>query len=259
MCRALPICDTGEMDVSAEGLPAQESVRAGVSRQRILELLRATPEGLGVQELADRTGLHTNTVRFHLDRLVGEGVAQRHVEERGEPGRPRLSFTAAPRPDPARDSRNYQFLAEILASYVAGTADQPAAAAVEAGRTWGRYLTERPAPYQRVSEEEAVTRLLRILDDIGFAPELAADDPRQIRIPHCPFREVAEAHREVVCAIHLGLMRGALGEMGAPVTADRLLPFVEPSLCVAHLAPLDGPTSAPQPDPGLGPEIPPLR
>lgn len=239
--------------MSSGGPSAQESARAGVSRQRILELLRAAPGGLGVQELADHTGLHANTVRFHLDRLVGEGVARRQVEERSEPGRPRLSFTAAPRPDPARDSRNYQFLAEILASYVAGTTDRPAAAAVEAGRTWGRYLTERPAPYQRVSEDEAVTRLLRILDDIGFAPEPAADDPRQIRIPHCPFREVAETHREVVCAIHLGLMRGALAEMGAPVTADRLVPFVEPSLCVAHLAPLGGSPVLPPPAPGSAP------
>ncbi len=239
--------------MSSGGPSAQESARAGVSRQRILELLRAAPGGLGVQELADHTGLHANTVRFHLDRLVGEGVARRQVEERSEPGRPRLSFTAAPRPDPARDSRNYQFLAEILASYVAGTTDRPAAAAVEAGRTWGRYLTERPAPYQRVSLDEAVTRLLRILDDIGFAPEPAADDPREIRIPHCPFREVAETHREVVCAIHLGLMRGALAEMGAPVTADRLVPFVEPSLCVAHLAPLGGSPVLPPPAPGSAP------
>ena len=237
------------MHVSPEELPAQESVRAGVSRQRVLELLRAAPGGLGVQELADRTGLHTNTVRFHLDRLVADGMAQRHVEERTEPGRPRLTFTAPPPPDQAPDSRNYQFLAEILASYVAGAVDQPATAAVEAGRTWGRYLTERPAPYQRVSEEQAVTRLLRILDDIGFAPEQAAEDPRQIRIPHCPFREVAEGHREVVCAIHLGLMRGALAEMGAPVTADRLIPFVEPSLCVAHLAPVDTAATAPSPRP----------
>jgi predicted ArsR family transcriptional regulator len=247
------------MDVSLGSPPAQESVRAGVSRQRILELLRAAPDGLGVQDLADRTGLHSNTVRFHLDRLVGDGLAERRTLERDEPGRPRLAFTAAPRPDPARDSRNYQFLAEILASYVAGTTDRPAAAAVEAGHTWGRYLTERPAPYRRVSEGEAVSRLLRILDDIGFAPELAADDPRQIRIPHCPFREVAEAHREVVCAIHLGLMRGALSEMGAPVTADRLVPFVEPSLCVAHLTPVDGAPTGPPPVPGPGSDDPPPR
>ncbi|TFV64003.1 winged helix-turn-helix transcriptional regulator [Geodermatophilus sp. DF01-2] len=226
--------------MSPEELSAQETARAGVSRQRILELLRAAAGGFGVQELAQRTGLHTNTVRFHLDRLVADGLVQRHVEERTEPGRPRLAFTAAPPPHPARDRRNYQFLSEILASFVTGTTADPPAAAIEMGRNWGRYLTERPAPYQRVTEDEAVARLLRILDEIGFAPELAADDPRRILLPHCPFREVAAEHREVVCSIHLGLMRGALDEMRAPVTADRLLPFVEPSLCVAHLAPETG-------------------
>jgi predicted ArsR family transcriptional regulator len=92
---------------------------------------------------------------------------------------------------------------------------------------------------------------LRILDEIGFVPELADSKPahaeatyaeathaesgREIRVRHCPFLEVAEEHREVVCAVHLGLMQGALAEMRAPVTAERLAPFVEPSLCVATL------------------------
>jgi predicted ArsR family transcriptional regulator len=225
------------MDVSPDGPPGLDAARAGASRQRILHLLREAPAGLGVQTLAERTGLHANTVRFHLERLAADGLVDRQVEERGEPGRPRLTFTAAPRPDPSRDRRNYQLLAEILTSYVTGTAADPAQAATAAGRTWGQYLTERPPPYRRVTEEEAVTRLLGILDAIGFAPERAPDDERTVLLPHCPFREIAAEHREVVCSIHLGLMQGALAEMRAPVTADRLLPFVEPSLCVARLAP----------------------
>jgi predicted ArsR family transcriptional regulator len=226
------------VDESSGSLPEQrDAARAGLSRQRILGLLREASHALGVQEMAERTGLHPNTVRFHLDRLVADEVVARHVEERTEPGRPRLVFTAVPRPDPARDRRNYQFLAEILTGHLSGTAADPAAAATEAGRVWGRYLVERPAPFQQVTEQQAVGQLLRILDEIGFSPALDPDDPRRILIPHCPFRELAATHREVVCSIHLGLMRGALAEMGAPVTADRLYPFVEPSLCVAHLAP----------------------
>jgi hypothetical protein len=31
-------------------------------------------------------------------------------------------------------------------------------------------------------------------------------------------------------------MQGLLAEIDAPIEADRLDPFVEPSLCVAHLA-----------------------
>ncbi|TFV51858.1 ArsR family transcriptional regulator [Blastococcus sp. TF02A-35] len=222
---------------------AAETARAGVRRQHVLDLLRSAPAGLGVQDLAQRTGLHPNTVRFHLDRLVADGLAAREAEEeRVEPGRPRLTYTATPTPDPAANRRNYRFLAEILASYVSGTAEDPAGAAIETGRAWGHHLTDAPAPFERTSEQEAVAELLRILGDIGFAPELAVDDPRRILLPHCPFREVAEAQRQVICSIHLGLMRGALAEMRAPVTADRLLPFVEPSLCEAHLAPV-GPES----------------
>ena len=52
----------------------------------------------------------------------------------------------------------------------------------------------------------------------------------------CPFLELARRHEEVVCPIHLGLMRGALSELGARTTATKLEPFVRPELCVAHLA-----------------------
>jgi len=199
--------------------------------------MRESTHRLGVQDLAERVGLHVNTVRFHLDRLVAEGLVQRHIEERTEPGRPRLAFTAIVRPDTAREQRSYRLLAEILASFVTGTVPDASAAATEAGRAWGHYLTERPAPYRRADEDRSVTELLRILDDIGFAPERSPQEgSREILLRHCPFLEVAETHREVVCSVHLGLMQGVLAEMRAPVTAERLRPFVRPSLCVAHLA-----------------------
>ena len=58
------------------------------------------------------------------------------------------------------------------------------------------------------------------LDDIGFAPEpVTAGRQRRILLHHCPFREAAEEHREVVCTIHLGLMRGLLAELDAPIDA----------------------------------------
>lgn len=98
-----------------------------------------------------------------------------------------------------------------------------------------RYLTKRPPPYRRTDEEESVSDLLRILGDIGFLPELVQSGKRsEIWLRHCPFLEVAEAHHDVVCAVQLGLMQGALAEGRAPLTADRLEPFVKPSLCVAR-------------------------
>jgi len=198
--------------------------------------LRQVPEPQGVQELAARVGLHVNTVRFHLDRLVAEGLVVRHVEDRRVPGRPRLSFTVVAGPRAHGEKRSYQLLAAILASFVSGSVANPVAAATEAGATWGHYLTERPGPYRRTGEEESLSELLRILDDVGFAPELVkSGEGGEVWLRHCPFLEVAEEHREVVCAVHLGLMQGALAEMRAPVTTEKLKPFVEPSLCVATI------------------------
>lgn len=77
-----------------------------------------------------------------------------------------------------------------------------------------------------------------LLAELGFEPEPAdGRRAREIRLRHCPFQNLAEEHGEVTCALHLGLMQGALRDLQAPVTVDRLEPFVEPDLCVAHLAP----------------------
>ena len=60
--------------------PAHEASRTGASRLRILQVLRQATEGLGVQELAEQVGLHANTVRFHLERLVGVSVSSSGVQ-----------------------------------------------------------------------------------------------------------------------------------------------------------------------------------
>ena len=207
----------------------------GQSRARVLTVLQETGVPLGVGDVAERVQLHPNTIRFHLDGLVEAGLAERASEDRDEPGRPRTLYAASP--DSVRvGRRSYRLLAEILTSYLAAQTPQPAKAALKAGEAWGRFLTERPVPFQSVDASVATRRLVETLDDIGFAPEAkTAGRKRQILLHHCPFRETAEEHRDVVCSIHLGLMRGLLAELGAPLEAQRLDPFVEPSLCVAHL------------------------
>ena len=40
----------------------------------------------------------------------------------------------------------------------------------------------------------------------------------------------------MVCSVHLGLLRGTLDRLGTPKTTARLLPFVQPDLCLAQLS-----------------------
>ncbi len=215
--------------------PTERAV--GTRRGEVLARLREAIGPLSVAEVAECTGLHVNTARFHLDGLVGDGLAERTVEGRDTPGRPRILYTAR-----AQDAgpRSFGLLAEMLTGLVASL-DGAGPAAVEAGRAWGRHLVERPAPSQRIDAEEATARLLRVLDAIGFQPDARADgEGFEVRLHHCPFRDVAERHTDVVCAIHLGLMQGALAEARAPLDAETLEPFVTPNLCVARLRALSG-------------------
>ena len=203
-------------------------------RAEVLTRLREADRPLTVSDLAALTGLHVNTARFHLDALVSDGLVARSAEARDTPGRPRILYTAQGEPP---GPRSYRLLAEMLTGLVASLSDARPAA-TEAGRAWGRHLVERVDPSQRVNATDAVARLDRVLDAIGFQPEVRRSKGKkdiEVRLHHCPFREVAERHTDVVCEIHLGLMQGALGELQAPVEATSLEPFVLPSLCVARL------------------------
>ncbi|SRX93816.1 putative SufR family transcriptional regulator [Blastococcus saxobsidens DD2] [Mycobacterium shimoidei] len=207
----------------------------GTSRIHVLETLRAAGGPLPITDLATRVGLHPNTVRWHLDQLVQAGWVTHRTESTSNPGRPHMLYTArSDTPCCGGENAGYRLLADILVSYLARTDPNPASWAADAGRAWGRYLTEKPAPFARLSPAEVTARVVELLENLGFAPE-----PDQgaglVTLHACPFREVAEAHPEVACAVHLGLMQGALAELGAPAEATWLEPFVTPRRCHAHL------------------------
>jgi predicted ArsR family transcriptional regulator len=198
----------------------------GRSRSGVLDLLHAADRPLGVREVAQRMELHPNTARFHLEALVEAGLAVREAEERQAPGRPRIGYRAAAEGPAGR--RRYRLLAQMLASLIAGTMPEPGRAAEEAGRAWGAYLTEQPPPFQRLRAADAIADLARTMEELGFSPqvEAGADGGQyELRLRQCPFREVAQQHREVICGLHLGLIRGAFDLMRAPVTADGLGQF----------------------------------
>jgi predicted ArsR family transcriptional regulator len=216
------------------GADPADAPALGESRARVLAALQAADAPLGVGEVAARVRLHLNTARFHLDGLVQQGLAERITEQRETPGRPRALYSPG-REVPPAGRRSYQLLAQILTSSLARGRHRERAA-LEAGQEWGRHLTERPASARGIGAAAATQHLVKTLDDIGFAPEATSvGRKRQIRLHHCPFREAAAQHPEVVCSIHLGLMRGVLAELDAPLNAERLEPFVEPHLCITHL------------------------
>jgi predicted ArsR family transcriptional regulator len=211
-------------------------VPLGASRAGVLDELRAAGRLVGVDTLAQRLQLHPNTVRFHLDALVQDGLVTRRTEGTRRRGRPRLLFAVADA-GPTAGMRNYRLLAEILTTHVATSSADPVDAALRAGREWGRSMARAPGVSRRRpedAEDEALAQLTDVLTDIGFRPQLVGSR-RRIDLHHCPFRELARERGEVVCAVHLGVVQGLLTALDAPVRARRATPFVSPNLCHVHL------------------------
>jgi predicted ArsR family transcriptional regulator len=205
-------------------------------------------------------------VRFHLDALCDEGAIERIRMNRDGRGRPRTGYRAV------AERLDYRILAEILAMELGETVETRARRAQRAGVQWAeRIATSRPEAVggQGGTDAARAGDLLdrgavlatEVFDRMGFDAELAAESEpsaslsadseqvfgpeRVIRLHACPVRDLARAHPEVGCGLHLGLLQG-LVERAAAAGGDadhddaalsaRLEPFVEPELCIARLA-----------------------
>ena len=201
-------------------------------RARLVEELRAAPDGRDAQDLAARLGLRANTVRWHLGVLADAGLVESQPAPRPSPGRPRILYRLTGKAATAR-SDEYRLLATILTGAVSELDDGPHSAEA-AGSAWGRYLVRRPPPHVQLGEDEAVGEVVELLDAQGFAPEAHV---REIHMHRCPFHDLAESHPEIVCAVHRGVVSGALDELGSELEVEGLDVFARPDLCIARLAP----------------------
>jgi predicted ArsR family transcriptional regulator len=214
---------------------AKKSEETGRRRLDVLAVLKAATTPMTIAQIATHLGVHPNTVRFHLDTLVTGGRVQRVEPDHRRPGRPPLMFQAIRRMDPG-GARRYRMLAEILMLGLSGD-DNASVKALEAGREWGRRLGPSAPTAAAPRRRASIDHLIDLLDDLGFAPERReAHGQTQVGLRHCPFLELAEQRSAVVCPVHLGLMQGALQNWEAPITIERLDAFVEPDLCLAHVA-----------------------
>ena len=192
---------------------------ASTSRRQVLDALLAASEPLDAAGVAEALALHVTTARFHLDQLADAGLARRRPSTEKRRGRPRILYAPA---GAAHDSDAREQLVGVLADTLAREKD-PAADATSAGRRW--------ADTFEASAAEPVGGLVKVLDRIGFDPEVTLDG-QTIRLHACPFRGAAREHPEVVCSVHRGLVQRLLETAGP---AAQLVPFVEPELCLITL------------------------
>src|SRR5699024_9138519 len=158
--------------------PAPTRRRLSEAGERVLELVRQYDAPVSVDELAERLGKHTNTVREQLNALINTGLVHRQRGEKHGRGRPAWYYVATGAQEAGREVVG---LASALAGQIERNSDDPHAEAVAAGESWGSQLLAQGDDLQR--------SVFWVLDELGFAPQLDGSAGR-MSLHACPMAEV---------------------------------------------------------------------
>lgn len=168
------------------------------------------------------------------------------------------------------DGPEYASLAIALIDQVASESPDPLEVSRNAGERWGRSLisaplrsdaadpdddtgasTAGPSPVANdqgepveatangptttaPDQDEAADVVLGMLSELRFTPQ-RTDEKGVYRLTTCPLLDAARRNPEVVCQVHLGIVRGVLEELGADPDAAELTAFAEPGACLLTL------------------------
>ncbi|HUW88358.1 MAG TPA: hypothetical protein VMW30_08305 [Candidatus Paceibacterota bacterium] len=202
-----------------------------MERRLILTLLRRKKSAIRVQEMANELRLHENTVREHLDGLVLSHHARRISIPSIGRGRPSYGYEALndfiSQVEPA--AREYASLAMALAKQLAFTKGNTKANAVSAGEEWAKVFRNSDI-HSSLRPQQVRKRLIEVLTSLGFSPK---PHPKKnlIRLETCPLLAAAREEPEVICSVHLGLIRGLVSHSGMNVNKVKLTQFAERGSC----------------------------
>ena len=215
----------------AEPFPIEvHKALADDTRYRLYRYLRLSGRSIPVRELSTRLSLHVNTLRPHLRRLEEAGLVTSEVHRGSSSvGRPQTVYTAVDREE--RTGRDYRLFAEMVAGQISGARQRERAVAT--AREWGGYLIGRsaPRPGARSSSGPNLAVLQAALSEAGFDPRFRRRGGARVDIAlrDCPFRDLLDEHRELVCALHRGLLEGMLAGSRSPMHLEALDPLADRS------------------------------
>jgi len=210
-------------------------------RRRLYEVVTSRPGPVSRDEAASAAGIGRALAAYHLDKLVESGLLTASYQRppgRSGPGagRPAKLYTRSDREFAVTvPPREYELAARLLVQAVeADPSDRSRAALAEAARRLG---TELGAAFRLAAaagppdvRDAAKRDVNGVLTQHGYEPCHGSDGV--IRLRNCPFHQLTEQHREVVCGMNLALVEGLVDGLGA----DGLRPVLDPQpghCCVA--------------------------
>ena len=183
-------------------------------RRRLYEVVTRQPGPVSRDEAASAAGIGRALAVYHLDKLVESGLLTASYSRppgRSGPGagRPAKLYARSGREFAVTvPPREYELAARLLVQAVeTDPTERSRAALAGAARRLG---SELGSAYRPSGAERDVEGLLT---QQGYEPCRGGDGV--IRLRNCPFHQLAEQHRAVVCGMNLALVEGMCAGLGA--------------------------------------------
>lgn len=192
------------------------------TRRALYLYVRAQASAVSRDEAAAGVGVPRHAAKFHLDKLVDDGLLEAEYRRRSGrqgpgAGRPAKLYRRSSRelavmlPD-----RRYELAGQLMARAITDAASKgpPVAealrgAARDRGRLLGDEARRRAGP--RTSQAALLTAVRAVLDEEGYETRR---DPAGLTLANCPFRALSQDYAAVVCGMNLAIMDGLLDGLG---------------------------------------------
>jgi predicted ArsR family transcriptional regulator len=184
-------------------------------RRRLYEYVASQDRPVGRDEAASAAGIGRTLAAYHLDKLAEHGLLDVSYERLGKRrgrggGRPAKLYSRATRERTVSvPPRDYLLAGRVLVA--AAERDENGStreALAEAARAVG---AEAARARKRVRSDSVPARrraVVATLRERGYEP--SEDEGGVLRLRNCPFHELAQQNRGVVCAMNLALVEGLL-------------------------------------------------
>jgi len=218
-----------ELDAQLSGIGAL----AEPSRRALYHYVASQPAAVGREQAAEGVQLPLHSVKFHLDRLVEEGLLDvefRRLSDRTGPGagRPAKLYRRSPRQlAVSLPQRRYDLAGEVLAVAIDRSMQDHIAlsdAIDDSARAEGRRIAADASIARTDTEMEHA--VMTVLGRHGYEPQRSAEE---IILNNCPFDSLAQAHTQLVCTMNLSLIHGVLDGLGSTGLEAVLAP--QPGRC----------------------------
>jgi predicted ArsR family transcriptional regulator len=204
----------GQLDTAMAGLASL----AEPTRRALYLYVYAQDRPVSRDEAAAGLGVPRHRAKFHLDRLVDDGLletefARRTGRQGPGAGRPAKFYRRGARELAVTlPERRYELAGQLMARAISEAQGEelPVTETLErAARERGRSLA---AMVQRragnsPSPAALLTATRGVLDDEGYETH---SDPAGLTLANCPFRALAAEHTALVCGMNLAIMEGLL-------------------------------------------------